>query len=110
MFPIALNPLPILLTLMTSFGVLMHDTQIDHATATALTPPAVYANFGIADVTIRSNDPHIHPERVSMQGSPGQLRTGQPRLQTRDDEDNENNTVKRAVSEGLGNEYYWPTP
>lgn len=107
MYQLALNPLPILLTLMTSFGVLMHDTQVDRATSTALTLPSGFSNYSAADTPIKLSDPHVHTERINVQNNIEQLHTTQARLQTRDD-DKKYVSVKKYVSDGMGSGYHWP--
>ncbi|MDB5166975.1 MAG: hypothetical protein JWN26_120 [Candidatus Saccharibacteria bacterium] len=109
MFQLLLNPLPILLTLAASFGVLVHDTQVDRATTTALALPAAFANFGGADVAIKLNDPHVHAENFSVENNIEQLHSGQPRTQPRGDEDKKYISVKKFVSDGMGSEYHWPS-
>ena len=101
MFPLLLNPLPILLTLTTSFGVLLHDTQIDRAATTALALPATIAAFGAADVVLKLNDPHTHIDRFSFA-------TNVPRTPARDD-DKKYISVKKYVSDGMGSQYHWPS-
>lgn len=108
MFPLFINPVSILLTLTTSFGVIIHDTQIDRATTAAFAVPAIIATFGVADITMKSNDPHIHVERFSAADTIRSLKSGQPRTQTRDD-DKEFMAIKKYVSDGVGSEYNWPS-
>ncbi len=107
MFPLLISPLSILLTLTTSFGVLLHDTQLDRATTLAL--PAVVATFAAADIAMKLNDPHIHTERVSVERAMNQLRSNQPRLQVRGEDDKKYISAKKFVSDGLGSEYHWPS-
>jgi hypothetical protein len=108
MFPIFINPLSVLLTITTSFGVILHDTQIDRATSTALTIPVAIATFGAAEVVLKLNDPHIHTERFSAPTNAESLRSGQPRTPVRDD-DKKYVSVKKYVSDGMGSEYHWPS-
>lgn len=108
MFSVLLNPLPILLTITTSFGVLLHDTQIDKATKTALALPATIAAFGAADVAFKANDPHTHTERFSVSGELQTLKSAQPRVQARDD-NKKYISVKKYVSDGMGSQYHWPS-
>jgi hypothetical protein len=108
MFPLLLNPLPILLTITTSFGVLVHDTQIDKATTTALALPATIAAFGAADIALKLNDPHVHTERFSVAHNLESLRSTQPRIQPRDDS-KKYISIKKYVSDGMGSQYHWPS-
>ncbi|TAL14679.1 hypothetical protein EPN95_02125 [Patescibacteria group bacterium] len=109
MFQLFLNPLPILLTLAASFGVLFHDTQVDHAATSALALPSSFASYGGADVAIKLSDPHVHTESFSVANNIEQLHSGQPRTQTRGDEDKKYISVKKFVSDGMGSEYHWPS-
>lgn len=107
MLPLLINPLPIFLTLMTSFGVLFHDTQVDHATSKALAVPATVLNVNSSEL-LRPNDPHVHTEQINANNI--QLSgTDQPRTQTRRDKDKEYISVKKYVSDGMGSEYSWPS-
>lgn len=108
MFQLFLNPLPILLTLAASFGVIFHDTQVDRATTTALALPSAFVSYGGADVAIKLSDPHVHTESFSTSNIE-QLHNGQPRTQTRGDEDKKYISVKKFVSDGMGSEYHWPS-
>ena len=110
MYPLLINPLPILLTLMTSFGVVFHDTQIDRASTTALAVPATFAALGATDSTLKLNDPHVHSERFSVSDNMQILRlSDQPRTQVRGEQDKKYVSVKKYVSDGMGSEYHWPS-
>jgi hypothetical protein len=110
MFPLLLNPLPILLTLTTSLGVVFHDTQIDRASTTALAVPATFATYGTADSAIKLNDPHVHTERFNVADNMQVMRSSdQPRTQVRGEQDKKYISVKRYVSDGMGSEYHWPS-
>jgi len=108
MLPSIINPLSILLTLTTSVGVLVHDTHLDRATTTALALPIAFASYGAAEV-MKMGDPHTHTERVSVANTLQQLRSNQPKLQARDDQDRQYVSVKNFVSGGMGSEYHWPS-
>lgn len=109
MFPLLINPLPLLLTLTTSFGVLVHDTQIDRATSTALAVPIAFATLGAAEISLKSGEAHVHTERFSFAKNMEQLRSGQPRIQIRNEDDKKYISVKKFTSNGLGSEYNWPS-
>ncbi len=85
----------------------MHDTQTDHAATTALAQPIAFSNFGAADAILKSNDPHIHTERINVQNGAIELHSAQPRTQTRDDK--KYISVKKFVSDGMGSQYHWPS-
>jgi hypothetical protein len=81
---------------------------MDRATSTALALPIAFATFGAAEA-IKLNDPHVHTERVTVANTIEQLRSGQPKLQTRDDKDRQYVSVKKYISGGIGSEYHWPS-
>jgi len=108
MFPLLIKSLPSLLTITTSFGVLLHDTQIDHATSTALLP-AAFATYAAADTVIKFNDNHLHTDRTSIGENITQLRSGQPRTPARSDEDKKYIVAKKLAADSGGSEYHWPS-
>lgn len=102
MFPLLLNPLPILITITTTFGVLLHDTHIDRAATAALALPVAIVAIGAIDKALKLNDPHTHTSRFV-------LATGSnPRTPARDD-DKKYVSVKKYVSDGMGSQYHWPS-
>ncbi|MBC7943265.1 hypothetical protein H7X68_02085 [Candidatus Saccharibacteria bacterium] len=109
MFPLLINPLPIFFTLGTVFGVLVHDTQIDRATAASLVAPIVIVSYGATDVALNQNDPHIHSERVSVSESIRNLKTDQPRVQTRGGDDKKYVVQKKSSFQSYGSDYSWPS-
>jgi hypothetical protein len=97
------------MTLATSFGILVHDTQLDHAASVALALPVAFAIVGTADLSIKLNDPHLHAERISFSRNIQQLRSSQPRVQTRVSEDKKYIFNKKNNSDSDGSEYHWPS-
>lgn len=81
-----INPLPLVFTAVTAFGVLVHDTQIDRATTVALAVPTVMASLAAVDTAIRSGESHVHVEKATVHAQYGALRSALPRLQARDDD------------------------
>lgn len=86
MFPITINPFPLIFTIVATFGVLVHDTQVDRATAVALALPTAFASFAAVDAAIKSSEQHVHVERVSAPKHLGSLQLSIPRIQPRDDD------------------------
>lgn len=105
MFPFTaiLSPLSILLSLSTASGVLIHDTKIDKATAAAIAPLAVVANYEAADKFKMSGDPHTHSERSSLSQAVRDLKQQNPRLLPRAIEDRKH-IVQRKLPFQLGND------
>lgn len=79
-----INPLLIGVTISTTFGVLVHDTQLDRAATLAIIPAAL-ATYAAVD--IKSDGGHNHVERVSGPKL-NALRATVPRVQPRDDNRN----------------------
>ena len=104
-----INSLPLLLSLSAMFGILLHDTKIDSATALAMTVPVALASYGAADVAFKMSDPHTHSERSGFSQSIRELRTQQPRLQTRFGDDERHVVAKKSSVTISGGEYSWPS-
>lgn len=85
MYPLLINPAPLIFTIATTFGVLIHDTQIDRASTLALSVPAALVGYAAADAASKSGD-HVHVERASVGHRLGALRSSMPRVQPRDDD------------------------
>lgn len=103
------NLLPLLFTLSTAFGVLVHDTQLDRATATALSAPVAIINVAAADSSLKSSDLHVHSERASFSRSISELDGSQPRTQTRNGDDKKYVVQKKLSSSSTDSEYSWPS-
>jgi hypothetical protein len=68
--------------LVVTFGVLVHDTKVDQATALALTLPVIGFSAAAHMTGIHdSGTDHTHVERASLSN----LATGNSRMQARDD-------------------------
>ena len=87
MFPIQiLQQTVISFALTTSFGVLVHDTKIDHATSVALALPVALAGYELGpQVPKLGSEGHTHIERVSLANAIRDLHAGTPRIQPRED-------------------------
>jgi hypothetical protein len=80
-----INPLPILLSLSTMFGVLVHDTKVDQFTTVMLTAPAIVASYEGFHSMLSKTD-HTHTERTSISELGRSLAYQNPRTQIRNDE------------------------
>jgi len=107
MFPLFINPTTLIFTLATTFGVLVHDMQIDKATTVALAAPAAFISYAAIDSVTKSND-HIHVERASIPRHLNTLRSATPRVQPRDDDRRYIQSKKLAFTSG-SNGYAWPS-
>lgn len=107
MFPLILNPLPVLVSLTAALGVLVHDTQIDNVAVTALSMSAIVSDS--ATNGLRSGSHHVHVDRGSFGESTRSLRTHQPATQPRNETDKKYIAQKRLMGNSFGNEYSWPS-
>jgi hypothetical protein len=82
-----INPLPILLSLSTMFGILVHDTKIDQFTTSLLATPAIVATYDGVNSMLKLGDQHTHIERVTVSQLTRSLALENPRLQPRGQED-----------------------
>lgn len=99
-----INPIIIGITISTTFGVLVHDTQLDKAATLAIVPAAL-ATY--AAVEIKTDGGHPHVERVSGP-KVNALRATVPRIQPRDD--NRNYLLHRAgFAGGHDTTRLWPS-
>lgn len=85
MFPFLLINPTILLTLSTSFGVLVHDLKIDQFTTSLFAAPAIVANYEGVVGALKLGDPHTHSERASISELGRTLNRQNPRVQPRND-------------------------
>ena len=95
-----------MLSLATMFGLLLHDTQIDRA---ATIVPARIASVSTFESEIKTNDLHIHAERVSVSENLGRLGNSEPRVQPRNENDKKYVTQKKFTANSYGSEYSWPS-
>jgi hypothetical protein len=108
MLPITINPLPLIFTIAATFGVLVHDTQVDRATTVALAMPAAFATFAAVDSVIKSSEQHVHVERVAMPHHLASLGNSLPRIQPRDD-DRRYVQSKKIAFGSMDSGYIWPS-
>lgn len=105
--PPLVNPFPLAFVAATTLGVLMHDTQVDRASAVALNP-VYYSNVAAADAVSKSGD-HVHVERMSMSHRGHSIaKDTLPKLQPRDDDRRYVQAKKLALSGGEGVSL-WPS-
>jgi len=105
MFPILLNPIPLLLTISTAFGVFVHDVQLTHI-AQAASIPAISAGYMAAsEVAHKFSDQHPHVERMNL----GRSSSNQPSIQPRNGEDKKYISQKKFNSNSTATDYSWPS-
>lgn len=103
-----INPLTILISLTAVFGVFVHDTQIDKALITAVSQPAVTADYRSEPLKLPTIEQHIHSEATSFT-STSSLNSQQPATQPRNQDDKKYVAGRRLSSNTPGNEYSWPS-
>lgn len=84
MYPLqlVLQPLSVMVSLLTMTGVTVHDTNVDKAVTTA-----IYQSYASPTGQVKlGNDPHTHSERGSLSQAVRDLKTSNPRIQPRNDE------------------------
>lgn len=104
-----LNPLPVLISLSTLLGVLVHDTKIDQLTTTLLATPALVASYEGVSHALKMSDPHTHTERISLSEAVRNMANGSPRLQPRLSEE-KRHLLQKNVMKGhhAFDNYYLP--
>lgn len=85
--PLILNPLPILLSLSTMFGVLVHDTKVDQFTTSLLAVPTIVVTYDGVNNVLKQSDSHTHTERMVLSQLTRSLALENPRMQPRGYED-----------------------
>lgn len=107
MLPTLINPLPLIFTIATGFGVVVHDMQIDRATTVALALPSALATFAVVDSLSKSGE-HVHVERATTANHLAALQAAVPRMQPRDD-DRRYVQAKKVYFGGGERSYIWPS-
>lgn len=82
-------------------GVLVHDSRLDHAAASAL-PAQISYTTTIEELKV--NDLHTHAERVSFTQN-----VNQPSIQPRNDNDKKYIAQKKLATNTFGSVYIWPS-
>jgi hypothetical protein len=102
------NPIPLVLVIATTFGVLMHDTKVDKLATAAIANPSLHSAYGASEVA-RTNE-HVHVEKVSVGGQAhaNTARFINPRTQVRDD-DHRYVQAKKSPHNGGDSNGLWPS-
>lgn len=108
MIPLIINPTAIAFTIATTFGVLIHDTQLDRATTVALAATSSFITLAAVDASIKSGESHVHVERASAPRHISALRATLPRVQPRDDDRRYLQSKRLYFGTGDTN-YIWPS-
>jgi len=106
MSPLA-TPLPFLFIAATTLGLLMHDTQADHAATIAITNPVSFSDYASSEVTSRSNE-HLHVEKVSVSSQRNGASRVTTHVQARDD-DRRYVQSKKSAYDGGDTHGLWPS-
>jgi len=98
------NPLPFVFIAATAFGVLMHDSQVDHAAQLAIIAPSNFSDFGVADAASKQSE-HVHVERITVLNA---SRSSNPNTQPRDDH-RRYIQPKKSITTSGSNTGLWPS-
>lgn len=82
-----INPLLAIISILTSTGVFLHDTQIDKAAVTAIAHQSIVNGTDAPVATFQKGDPHTHSERGPLGQALRELKAASPRTQPRRDEE-----------------------
>ncbi len=82
-------------------GVLVHDSRLDRAAASAL-PAQTSAITSLEELKV--NDLHAHAERVSFTQN-----VAEPSIQPRNDNDKKYVVQKKLTANTFGSVYIWPS-
>ena len=100
-----IKPSPILIILVTTFGIVMHDMHLDKAATAAISLPAYTASTGALEKTLTPNY-HIHVERAEIPRFSSSLPNIQP---PRDDGRKYIQNKKLLFSGGGDTVSLWPS-
>ena len=106
-----IKPLPVIITLMTATGILMHDMHIDKATTIAVSVPSAYESAGntAAYEKVISQNYHTHVERVSLPRN-NAFRSSLPNMAPPRDDDRRYVQNKKLLFMGGGDtSSLWPS-
>jgi hypothetical protein len=107
-----IKPLPVIITLMTTTGILMHDMHIDKATTVAMSLPSTMASTGTSAgyEKIISQNYHTHVERASIPRVHTSFRSSLPNIQPPRDDDRRYIQNKKLLFMGGGDaQSLWPS-
>lgn len=100
-----INLAPIILIVVVSVGVLLHDMRIDKATAVAFAAPALLASYGAAHMI--SGGEHIHVERIAFSNQSRVFHSTLPKVTPRDNQDRSGNSKRSSINGD--NTTLWPS-
>jgi hypothetical protein len=104
-----IKPLPVILTLITSLGIITHDMHIDKATTVAIMIPASITSTGALEKAINPSL-HTHVERVSLPRYTTNFRSSLPNIHpTRDDDRRYVQNKKLMFMGGSDSISLWPS-
>lgn len=81
-----ITPISASIAAITTFGILLHDTQLDQLAVASVVPVSAVVGYAAVDIALRSSEKHLHVERpatATVQQSA--LRLNLPKIQPRDD-------------------------
>lgn len=100
-----ITSLSLAISIVTIFGILLHDTQIGTATElAALERPVVGESINLARL-----GQHIHMDQGTFTGAAFSTKTAQPSAQPRNNDDKKYIAQRRYIGDSSGGDYFWPT-
>lgn len=106
MLSILIKPLPLLFTLATATGVLLHDTRIDRAASIAFALPTAIIGYAALDSLTSKRGDHVHTDITT--GFQRHLKSTAPSMQPRNENDREFIQQKRLLGSD-DNDIVWPS-
>lgn len=92
-----INPLSIIITLSTMFGVVIHDTKFDQLTSRVLSVPSAVVSYEGMNQGVKLNDAHTHTERISLSEVVRNINSRVPGIQPRMADDKKYRLQKNVV-------------
>ena len=109
MLNLVIKPLPIVISLMTAAGLLMHDTHLDKATYVAVSVPSAIVAVGALEKAMTPHY-HTHVDRVSGPNRSNSYRSSLPNSKPPRDDDRRYIQNKKLLYAGGGDAVHlWPS-
>jgi len=101
------NYLPLLITIFSIFGLMVHDTHVDKAFARVFDQSSAVVSNDSGFLKVLHSGEHIHVRSVALDSY--RMRTIQPSAQSKSDIEKKYIAAKRSKNSSFGTEYMWPT-
>lgn len=102
--------IPIIISLVASFGVFVHDARLDTvAQAVAVPVSAITSENNNLNVDLNSRGQHIHSENGATIFHNINIRSQKPATQPRNKDDKKYIAYRRTKNNIISNDYIWPS-